>query len=329
MSKPAPIVLFTFRRPEIALKTLTALSKNPLADQSTLYVFSDGPKENATELILSDIKKNREVIRKKRWCKEVIIIEREKNKGLANSVIEGATEVINKHGKAIMMDEDMCPAKGFLQYMNDGLTLYENEDRVMQISGYVYPFVNSVESSNSAYFIPHTGSPSWATWKRAWDKFDPLVKGYEILKTDADLARRFDMDGCYEFTRMMFAQMEKKEVDSYGVRWWWTVFINNGLVLSPDKSLNQYLASGFKATHVNGYELPFTHHDFDKNYFIKNFPSQITVNEEYYTEVKKGLTRIKNYSQNYALPFSVRLKKNMRKMMGDTMYEAIKKYIKF
>ena len=61
--------------------------ENELADQSVLYIYADGPKENATEEQLKKIEEVRQVIRKKKWCKEVRIIQSEKNKGLADSVI--------------------------------------------------------------------------------------------------------------------------------------------------------------------------------------------------------------------------------------------------
>lgn len=321
MSNLAPIVLFVFRKPKVTERVLNALSKNPLAEQSTLYIYADGPKENASPEALNDIKKVRQIIRKKKWCKEVIIIECDKNKGLANSVITGVTEIVNKHGRVIVMDDDQLPAKGFLKYLNDALNLYEKEERVFQISGYVFPFTNNVPSTYSAHFIPLTASPAWGTWKRAWDKFAPQVKGYEILKTNPDLSYRFDVDGIYPYTQMLFAQMEEKKVDSWAIRWWWTVFKNKGLALSPDKSLTQYLPSGAKATHVKGNDLPFTHHDFDKNYLIKNFPSEIIVNEEYFDRVKDALKKITDYSPKYSFPLSFRLKKIARKIVGNTLYD--------
>jgi hypothetical protein len=326
MNNFAPIVLFTYRRPQTAYKTLIALSKNPLAEQSTLYIYADGPKENSSEEVLLDIKKNRQIIRKKKWCKEVVIIERDKNKGLANSVIEGITEVVNKHGKVIVMDEDMFPATGFLKYLNDALFKYEKEERVMQVSGYILPFADRTTPTHSAYFVPYPGSPAWATWKRAWDKFDPQAIGYEKLKTNDDLALKFDVDGLYPYSDMLISQMESSKVDSWAIRWQWTFFINNGLALSPDKSLTQYLTSGDKATHVRGNDLPFTHDDFDRNYFINHFPAQITVNEEFYNRVKSALKRIITYSPKHTPSFLLRIKIIIRKIMGDFIYNKIKIY---
>ncbi|MBC7389104.1 MAG: hypothetical protein H7329_07840, partial [Opitutaceae bacterium] len=67
----APIVLFVYNRPGHTEKTLTALKINVLANESILYIYSDGPKENATQETLSKINETRKLIRKEKWCKEV------------------------------------------------------------------------------------------------------------------------------------------------------------------------------------------------------------------------------------------------------------------
>ena len=135
----APIVLFVYNRPWHTEQTLNALMQNELADQSVLYIYADGPKENATEEQLKKIEEVRHVIRTKKWCKEVHIIESEKNKGLADSIINGVTEIVNKYGKVIVLEDDIVTSKGFLKYMNEALELYKEEDKVYHISGYMFP----------------------------------------------------------------------------------------------------------------------------------------------------------------------------------------------
>ncbi|MBL0053636.1 MAG: hypothetical protein IPP29_20145 [Bacteroidetes bacterium] len=72
------------------------MAVNELASESDLFIFSDGAKQNATQADCIKIEETRKVIREKAWCKTVTIIESSVNKGLATSVIEGVTEVVNK-----------------------------------------------------------------------------------------------------------------------------------------------------------------------------------------------------------------------------------------
>jgi GT2 family glycosyltransferase len=114
----SPIILFVYNRPSHTEQTLKDLMQNELADQSVLYIYADGPKENATEEQIKKINEVRQLIRSKTWCKEAHIKEAEKNKGLADSIIDGGTEQVNKYGKVIVLEHDLITARGFLKYMN-------------------------------------------------------------------------------------------------------------------------------------------------------------------------------------------------------------------
>ena len=103
--KLSPIILFVYNRPWHTEQTLRALMANDLAPESELYIYADGPKSNATEEQLQKIREVRQLIRREQWCGNVHIVESEKNKGLADSVIGGVTEIINKYDKVIVNDE--------------------------------------------------------------------------------------------------------------------------------------------------------------------------------------------------------------------------------
>ena len=102
----SPIVVFCYNRPEHIERTLEALSKNALAEESTLYVFCDGPKKDASDDQRNLITQVRQIVRKKQWCKDVIVTEAEENKGLRDSIISGVSSVIQKHGTAIVVEDD-------------------------------------------------------------------------------------------------------------------------------------------------------------------------------------------------------------------------------
>ncbi len=122
----APIVVFCYNRPWHAEKTLTALSENVLADQSTLFIFCDGPKNDATEEQKQRVLETRQVARKKNWCKEVRVIESDVNKGLRNSIISGVSQVIHEFGRVIVLEDDLETSPFFLKYMNGELEKYQD-----------------------------------------------------------------------------------------------------------------------------------------------------------------------------------------------------------
>lgn len=271
----SPIVLFVYNRPEHTRKTLRALSKNNLASESVLYIYCDGTPIDC----ISELKENndlvKKVIREEQWCKEVVIIEAETNKGLANSVISGVTEIVNRYGKIIVLEDDLVTSTYFLEYMNNALNVYANNLEVIQISGFSFPSPK-IKSTNSSYFLTLTSTWGWATWKQAWDIIDFECSDYKILKKDKNLAYRFNHNGSYDYKKMFLQQMESDKISSWGIRFYWNAFKQNAVILFPDKSLvinNGWDSSG---KHKDSYDI-FPINDWDENYKIKKFPETTNV----------------------------------------------------
>ena len=96
----APILLFTYNRPEHTRRTLEALKNNLLAQESELFIFSDAPKSDADKQKVAEV---RNLISEVDVFKKVEIIENENNKGLAKNIIEGITDIISKYGKVVLL----------------------------------------------------------------------------------------------------------------------------------------------------------------------------------------------------------------------------------
>lgn len=242
----APIILFVYNRPQHTATALEALANNPLAKDSTLYIYADGAKADASAETLQKIKETREVIKSKTWCKEVIIVEREKNYGLANNILNGVTEIINKHGKIIALEDDLVTAPHFLNYMNDALNQFENKTEVACISAYVYPIANLPE----LFFIKGADCWGWATWKRVWDNFE--TDGTTLIQQleSQQLTKAFDFNGTYPYTGMLRDQIAGKN-NSWAVRWYASAFLKNKLCLYPAQSLVNNIGTDGSGTHFS------------------------------------------------------------------------------
>jgi hypothetical protein len=232
----APIVFFAYNRPGHARQTLEALSKNRLANESLLYIFIDGPKAGATPQTIANIQEMKIVAAEKQWCKEVKIIAAEKNKGLLRSIIDGVTKTVNEFGKVIVLEDDVMMSAGFLEFMNEALDFYEHSNKVMHISGYSRADLKAAGIKEPTYFFYHTSCWGWATWKRAWDKFNPdplVVKKAVAAKGNI---HTLNMDGTFEFFWGLKAISEGK-FQSWNTIWHSVVFLNDGLCLHPTQSL--------------------------------------------------------------------------------------------
>jgi len=226
----APIALFTFKRPVHTLQTLESLAQNSEFTESPLFIYCDGARHDAEA---AQVEETRTIVRN--WPHpNKTIVERNKNWGLANSIIEGVTELCEQFDRVIVVEDDLIVSPVFLNYLNTALVHYADEERVMQVSAHMFPV--NIESQFDAIILPFTTSWGWATWNRAWVQFDPSMTGYEKLKGNSALRQKFDVDGSYPAFRMLKRQKEAK-VDSWAIRWYLSVFLAEGLVVFPKQTL--------------------------------------------------------------------------------------------
>jgi len=193
----APIALFVYKRLNHTKRTLKALQKNTLAQESELFVYSDGWKNEEDREKVEEIRNYLKTIS---GFKHLEIIKKEKNEGLANSIIAGVTDIVNKYGKVIVLEDDLVSSPYFLQFMNDALNLYENEERVASVHGYVYPIKGTLPDT---FFLKHTSSWGWGTWKRAWELFEPDGKKLMQILEQKKLINELNINGTYNFVGML------------------------------------------------------------------------------------------------------------------------------
>ncbi len=238
----APIALFAYNRPDHALRTLQALQKNNLAQESDLFIFCDGPKNEA---VAETVKTVHEIVDNISGFKSVVVEKSDVNKGLANSIISGVSKIVNQYGKIIVVEDDLVTSPHFLEFMNDGLAFYENNEKVISIHGYIYPLKTELPET---FFLRGADCWGWATWKRGWDLFN--ANGSQLLQQlqERKLEAEFDFDGCYGYTQMLEDQIAGKN-NSWAVRWHASAFLANKLTLYPGKSLVQNIGFDNSGTH--------------------------------------------------------------------------------
>lgn len=224
----APVILFVYNRPWHTEQTLNALALNNLADKSVLYIYCDGPKKDASEEDLKKINEISQLVKSKQWCKEVVVIQRDDNLGLAKNVIDGITTVINKYGRIIVLEDDLITSPQFLTYCNEGLEIYKNASNVYSINGYQFPIDFNISDT---FLCPlATSSWGWATWKEKWDCFQHDIEYKDLIQNHNFLMNRFNFAN-YDFASMI------NNPKSWAIKWYYSVFIKNGLGLFVTKSL--------------------------------------------------------------------------------------------
>ena len=237
----APIVLFTYNRLKHTKQTIEALLDNIYAEHSRLYIYSDGPKNEES---VEKVQEVRDYLHTIAGFKEIVIVEREKNWGLAENIIDGVTEIVNEYGKIIVLEDDIVTSKYFLKYMNDALEIYKDEPKVMEISGYMYPLKDNKDLPETWFVHRFADCWGWATWARSWQYFErnPQKLIEEFSKKDI---MAFNFDGNYDFWKQIEANAEGN-LYTWAVFWQATVFKQDGYMLAVSNSMTRN--AGFDKT---------------------------------------------------------------------------------
>ena len=243
--KYAPILLFTYNRLNHTQHCIETLQQNLLAQDSELFIYSDAAKTKEQK---DEVQAVRSYLHTIQGFKQITIIEREENWGLARNIIDGVTTRVNAYGKVIVLEDDLIVAPHFLEFMNDALEVYKDEPRVGHIQACDFTKNPSLPDT---FLIKWTGSWGWATWDRAWKHFNPDGKALLAELESKKLTYTFDFNGKYGFTRMLRRQIEGKN-NSWAIRWNASLFLKNILSLNVGRSLVQNVGFDGSGTNCGG-----------------------------------------------------------------------------
>ncbi len=237
----APIIVFNYNRPDHSLQTWEALSQNEYAAQTELYLYCDGPKSNASEemrLRIAELHKQANLYAidamKQGKFKAVHVVCAEQNKGLANSIIGGVTDVINMQGRVIVLEDDLLTSPYFLKYMNSALDKYESYPAVFTISANRPPVNKMAIPEDYPYDVFVSLRPfstGWATWKEKWERIDWSLDYLDDFLKHPQQIKSFHHGGD-DLTDMLLMQRDGK-IDSWAIRYVFQHFYHHAVAILP------------------------------------------------------------------------------------------------
>lgn len=301
MHNLAPIALFVYNRPEHTRRTLRFLQQNLLADESRLFVFSDAAARPEEEDNVIEV---RELLKDISGFKSVDVILRNKNLGLAASIIDGVTRLVKQYGQVIVFEDDLISSQYTLQYFNDALKRYKSEEKVMHIGAYMYPFkaasgLDAKTCLPETFFYRAATSWGWATWERAWNHFEPDIDQL-MSRFNSARIREFSIDNTMNFWKQM-KEFKAGKNNSWAIRWYASIFLMDGLTLNPAESLINNIGHDGTGVHSGTndiYNVVLNHKP------ITYFPDVIEENKTAYKVIKNFLKNRKGSLWQRVLRFT-------------------------
>lgn len=277
----APIVLFVYNRPWHTEQTVEALKKNSLANESELIIYCDAAKNDTVSEAVDHV---RSYVKQIQGFKKIKIIEREENWGLADSIIDGVSHIINEYGKIIVLEDDLVTSPYFLKFMNEALEFYKNEKKVWHISGWNYP----IDSTNLGdVFLWRTMNCwGWATWKDRWSHYEKDVEQTINAFSKEDI-KRFNLNGTENFWSQVLAN-KKGKINTWAIFWYASIFKNDGLCLNPIQTYVENIGHDSSGTHCKS---------------KKSYSDEISMNKEFNFDIKimensSAIYKIQKFNKN-------------------------------
>lgn len=293
----APVIVFAYNRDKHLQKVLDALSKNELANESDVYLFMDGPKGETDrqkqikmETILQKYRKG--------YFHNLVVKAREKNIGLARNVISGVTEVITKHGSAIVVEDDAVTSPGFLRFMNGALEYYRKDPEIWSIGGYLIPLRLPQDYAFDIIKAQRSSSYAWATWDDRWETIDWEVNSYRSFSMN--LYKRFQFNKWGNDRALMLDDYMKGKINSWAIRFDYAMFISKKYNIFPTESLVQNIGHDGSGTHAVSFSVendPYTTSISQKtNFKFSQCEVNATIRKSFYSLFKvSAIYRVKHY----------------------------------
>ena len=254
MGKYAPIVIFSYNRPEKTKSVLQSVLEADFANESDIYVYSDGPRSEKDYDKVREVRETIHMIAEHNREYAIRVIEKESNDGLSKSIIMGVSEIINQYGRIIVLEDDNVVSKDFISYMNNCLDYYSHYNNVGSIAGLSYLTEHDFpdDYKKDVYALMRPCSWVWGTWKNRWELIDWDVKDFTSFVHNKKEVQRFNEAG-NDLIYLLKAQRYGR-VNSWAIRFCYGLFKNKLLTIYPRYSKAKNVGYDGSGTHFNKVE---------------------------------------------------------------------------
>lgn len=270
-----PVLFLVFNRLDITKQVFEEIKK---AKPKKLFIAADGPRNKMEKKKTDAVRKY--ILDNIDWSCEVKTLFRTKNLGCGKAVSNAITWFFDNVNMGIILEDDCLPSQSFFPFCEELLKKYKNNEKIMHISG--FNPVSIKKEFNEDYFF--SNSPSvwgWATWKRAWEKYDFEMKSFAEFKK----LKKIDSFG---FNKKMthkklenFNLVFNKKIDTWDGQWGFAILNNRGFCISPYKNLIKNIGFGVQSTHNFGSGKRFLKINLEKVNFPMVHPNKINLYKKY------------------------------------------------
>ncbi|MGN7986703.1 nucleotide-diphospho-sugar transferase [Pedobacter sp. 22226] len=242
-----PVLFLIFNRPETTIAVFEEIKK---AKPKQLFVAADGPRKgNENDLVKCAVTRNL-ILNGIDWPCELKTLFREENCGCGEAVSGGINWFFEHVEQGIILEDDCLPNHSFFVFCAELLKYHQNNNRIMEITG-TNVLAKKLNLDKDSYYYSSYGSIwGWATWKRAWEKYDFNISGFSLQKEE--LIQQHGHQSDFNDWMNSFSDVYEKKIDTWDYQWVYTLWMNQGLCIVPVENMITNIGFGAAATHTTG-----------------------------------------------------------------------------
>ncbi len=249
------IALIIFNKPDTTAQVFEVIRQ---IKPPKLLVIADGPRQQHPEDV-ENCAAARKIIEKIDWDCELLQKISDINLGCKECISTGLDWVFQQVETAIILEDDCLPHPTFFPYCEQLLDKYRHDQRIMTISGNNFQFGRQ-RTENSYYFSRYPLIWGWATWRRAWQKYDREMKHWVEVRDGNWLQDILDDSTAVKYWTRLFENCYKGNIDSWAFRWTLTSWLQNALTILPNVNLVSNIGFSLAAANTRDIYSPFANH---------------------------------------------------------------------
>jgi len=270
-----PILFLVYNRPQHTKKVLEVLE---VLQPRKLYVAADGPKNTNQDIELCN--ETRSVIKSVNWKCEISYKYCETNKSCKIAVSEAISWFFEHEEMGIILEDDCLPDLSFFTFCKELLLKYKDNENIMHINGSNHLQGRNFNFKNESYYFSKLPHPwGWATWRRAWRKYDIGMNNFESFMIKNIISSFIRLPIHQQKWIDILKRTKNNQIDTWDYQWFYSIWSQRGLVITPVKNLVTNIGFGNLATNTT---YTFTKMGNRKRYSINSIvhPGEIMVNHE-------------------------------------------------
>jgi hypothetical protein len=245
-----PVAFLIFNRPDTTRRVFEAIRQ---ARPAKLLVVADGPRPDRPD----DAERcaaARAVLDGVDWDCEILTNFADANLGCKLRISSGLDWVFKIVAEAIILEDDCVPHPDFFPFCAALLEKYYDDERVMMIGGTNY--LGHFDTPYSYLFSRYFAIWGWATWRRAWQKYDLTLPAWETYKVQRLLSYHYPQRYVADYLTAMFDLAHQQRIDTWDIQWFYACLFNNGLSIVPRVNLIANIGSAAGTHTLDGLSEP-------------------------------------------------------------------------